>query len=57
VDPKFDPLPSSYIISSSLYFYSLGEIIDSSNQEAKKKNKTIKKTKKNKKGGSKQPFL
>lgn len=39
VDPKFDPLPSSPIVSSSLVSSSPSESIDSSNEEAKKKKK------------------
>lgn len=37
VHPNIDPFPSSVIISSSFSFFSHGESLDSSNQEAKKK--------------------
>jgi len=39
VDPKFDPLPSSLVVSSSPSSSSLGESIDTSNQVDKKKKK------------------
>lgn len=52
VDPKFDPFPSSLIVSSSLCSSLLGESIDSSNQEAKNKKKGNKKKKQNKQGGN-----
>lgn len=51
--PLVYPLPSSPIMSSSLFSSSLGEIINASNYEAKKKKKRNRKKKKYKKGVNK----